>query len=160
MSEEEFINSVETVLPNPPFKINIQTSKQKKVRDQNSFKKITASSLKNHSWDENENIKTFDISLNKKNAGIIGSAIVAILESHNQPTDRIDINSRDIEIEGENYTLNRNLRLSENKIIEESTSIMISDDGDIREEDSTRYLVSSESRISLHGIEVPSTLFP
>lgn len=160
MSEEEFIKSVETVIPNPPFKINIQTSKHKKVRDENSFKEVSASSLKDYSWDEDENIRTFEISLDKKEIGIIGSAIVAILESHDKPTEKIDINSRNIEIEGKSYSLKKNLKLSENKIIQESTSITINDDGEINEDNSTREFASSKSRLSLHGIEVPTTLFP
>ncbi len=160
MSEESFIKSVENVIPNPPFKINIQTTSHKKVRDENSFKEITAISLKDYSWDENENIRTFEIPLNKKEIGILGSATVAILESHGKPVKNIDLNSRDVEIEGETYTLEKNIRLSENSISESSKSITINDDGEIKEESSSREFARSKSRLSLHGIEVPTSLFP
>lgn len=160
MSEESFIKSVENVIPNPPFKINIQTTSHKKVRDENSFKEITAISLKDYSWDENENIRTFEIPLNKKEIGILGSATVAILESHSKPVKNIDLNSRDVEIEGETYTLEKNIRLSENSISESSKSITINDDGEINEESSSREFARSKSRLSLHGIEVPTSLFP
>lgn len=160
MSEESFIKSVENVIPNPPFKINIQTTSHKKVRDENSFKEITAISLKDYSWDENENIRTFEIPLNKKEIGILGSATVAILESHGKPVKNIDLNSRDVEIEGETYTLEKNIRLSENSISESSKSITINDDGEINEESSSREFARSKSRLSLHGIEVPTSLFP
>ncbi len=66
MSKDEFIKSVENVLPNPPFKINIETTKQKRVRDENSFKEVTAIALKDYSWKENENIRTFEIPIDKK----------------------------------------------------------------------------------------------
>lgn len=159
MSEEEFIKSVETVMPNPPFVINIQTASHKEIIDENSFKEVKATSLKDYSWDENENIHTFEILLNKKEEGIIGSAIVAILESHGKPKDRIDLNVREIEIEGKRYSLEKKLNLSDNTIIQESSSITINDEGEISEETATQHFVNSKSKISLHGIEIPTTLF-
>lgn len=160
MSEEAFIKSVENVIPNPPFKINIQTLSHSKVRDENSFKEVTAISLKDYSWNENENIKVFEIPLDKKDIGIIGSAMVAVLESHEKPVKNIELNSRNIEIEGETYTLEKKMKISENSIEETSKSITINDDGDISEDSSARELAKSKSRLSLHGIEIPSTLFP
>ena len=160
MSETEFISSVERVIPNPPFKINIETTKTKKAIDENSFSEITAESLKDYSWMEKENIQTFEISLNKKELGFIGSAIVAILESHGKPVEKIELNSREIEIEGNTYTLERNLAISENSIKENSKSITIDDDGEINENSSSSEYARSKSRISLHGIEIPTTLFP
>lgn len=160
MSEDEFIKSVERVIPNPPFKINIETTKTKKTRDENSFSEVTAESLKDYSWRKNENIRTFEISLNKKEIGFIGSAIVAILESHDKPAEKIELNSRNIEIEGETYTLERNLTISENSIKEQSKTITINDEGEIKEDSSSSEYARSNSRISLHGIEIPTSLFP
>lgn len=160
MDEDEFIKSVENVIPNPPFKINIETKSHKKIRDENSFKEITAISLKDKSWEENENIKVFEITIDKKEIGIIGTATVAILESHNKPVGEISLNSRDILIEGENYTLEKNIKISENSITGTSKTITINDDGDISESDSYNEFARSKSLLSLHGIEVPTTLFP
>ena len=160
MSEQEFIKSVENVIPNPPFKINIQTASHKTFKDENSFKELKAESLKDYSWGENENIKTFKIHLNNKDVGILGSAIIAILENRGKPVNCIDLNSRDIEIEGEFFTLKKNLRITNNSISESSQSITINDDGEINEESSSRELTRSKSRLSLHGIEVPTSLFP
>ncbi len=160
MTEQGFIQSVENVIPNPPFKINIKTMSHDKIRDENSFKEFTSTSIKDSTWKENENIRTFEISLDNKESGIIGSATVAILESHGNPVSRIDLNSRDIEIEGEIYTLERNIQLSENSISEFSKSITINDNGEINEDRSLSTFSRSNSRLSLHGIEVPSTLFP
>lgn len=160
MTELKFIESVENVIPNPPFKINIKTTSQEKVRDENSFKEVTANTLKDNSWDENENIRTFEISLDNKRIGILGSAIIAVLERSGKPVDSIDINSRDVEIEGETYTLEKNLEISENSISESSKSITITDEGEIHEDNSSREFSRSKSRLSLHGIEVPTSLFP
>lgn len=160
MTEEAFIKSVENVIPNPSFKINIVTNSHKKVRDENSFAEITVTSLKDYSWDENENIKVFEIPLDRKEKGIIGSALVAILEKHGKPVDRIDVNSIDITVEGESYTLEKKLWISTNSITLESNTITVNDDGDISKDSSTRDLAKSKSRLSLHGIDVPSSLFP
>lgn len=159
LDENEFIKSVETIIPNPPFKINIETSSQNMFRDENSFKEVVASSLKDFSWREHENIKMFDIDLNDLEEGIIGSASVAILESQDKPVQSLELNSRDIEIEGEIYTIDRNIRIASNSIKETSKSITIDDNGKIKENSSNSDLAQSQSRISLHGIEVPSSLF-
>lgn len=160
MSEDDFINSVENVIPNPPFKINIHTSSHQKVRDENSFREVTATSQKDYSWNENENIKVIEIPLDKKENGIIGTALVAILESHDKPIEMIELSSIDILVEGESYTLQKKLWVSTNSIEQESNSITVNDDGGISKDSSRRDLTKSKSRLSLHGIEVPSTLFP
>lgn len=160
MTEEAFIKSVENVIPNPPFKINIHTFSHQHFRDENSFKEVTAALLKDYSWDDNENIKVFDISLDRKENGIIGSALVAILESHGKPIESIDLTSINITVAGESYTLEKKLWVSVNSITQESSSITVNDEGGISKDISTRDLVKSKSRLSLHGIEVPSSLFP
>jgi hypothetical protein len=160
LKEDEFIKSVETIIPNPPFKINIETESQKKTKDENSFQEVVASSMKDFSWREHDNIRMFDIKLDNQKEGILGSATIAILESHGKPVSQLELNSRDVEIEGETYTLERSIRISENSISESSKSITINDDGDINEDDSTSEFAKSKSRLSLHGIEIPSSLFP
>ena len=111
-------------------------------------------------WKKNENIRTFEISLNNYKIGIIGSATVAVLESHGKPVSRVDLNTRNVEIEGITYTLERNIQLSQNSILEVSKSITINDEGEINEDSSTVSYTNSISRLSLHVIEIPSTLFP
>jgi hypothetical protein len=160
MNEKKFIESIETVIPNPPFKINIETSKSKTTRDENSFRETTANSLKDYTWSQNENINTLEISLNKKELGFVGTSIIAILEKQGKPIKQIELNSKDVEIEGQVYTLEKTLSLSENSIEESSKSITINDEGHIHEYDSTNKHTQSKSRISLHGIEIPSSLFP
>lgn len=159
LSEDEFIQSVGNVVPNPPFKIIIETKSHKKVRDENSFEEIRADQLKNHTWNEHDNIRQFAIELDNEEKGLVGSVVVAILESHGLPTSNIDMTSKSIEIEGEHYTLDKSLQISSNEINESTTSITIDEDGGIEQSDSDSYLCTSISRLSLHGIEVPTTLF-
>lgn len=160
MNEEQFIQSVENVVPNPPFKISIETKSHQKIRDENSFKKIDASLLKNYSWDEHENIREFSIELDSPETGIVGTAVVAVLESHKIPTDQISMTSKTVNIDGEDYNLENSISLSGKEISLDTTSITIDEDGGIDPSNSSTRLVHSKSQISLHGIEVPSNLFP
>ncbi len=160
LSEDGFIQSVENVVPNPPFKITIETESHERVRDENSFEEIKAESLKNHTWDEHENIREFNIEFDNEKQGFVGSVVVAILESHGLPSSSIEMTSRSIEIESEHFPLDKSLRMSSNEINESTTSITIDENGAIEQSDSYNYLCKSKSRLSLHGIEVPSTLFP
>ena len=160
MSENDFIDSIDNVIPNPPFKLNISTITKTEVKDQTSFHNRSSTSLKDYSWDKHENLRLIDIKLDNKSVGIIGSASVAILESQNMPVNSIELNSRDVEIEGEIYTLEREIKISENSIQESSKSITINDDGEIDESSSYSEFAKSKSKLSLHGIEVPTSLFP
>lgn len=160
MKEDKFIQNVENVIPNPPFAINIETTTHKKIRNENSFKEMTSYSLKDYSWNENENIKFIEIDIDRADMGILGSATVAILESQDKPVKSLELNSRDIEVEGQTYTLERELEIDINSIEETSKSITISDDGEIRTGNSSSTLAKSKSKLSLHGIEIPSSLFP
>lgn len=160
MDEEEFIKSVESVIPNPPFQINIETKKKKKTRDQKSFKEIKVDTLKNYSWDDVENINMINVSLENQGTGILGSAIVAILQQNNQPVRHVKLTKKEIEIEGEFFTLEKKLSINNNSINKSSKSITIDEEGIINEEDSFSKIAHSQSRISLHGIEIPTTLFP
>jgi len=160
MDEDEFIESVETVLPNPPFSISIESKTHKKVRDQNSFKEFKATALKDHSWSPHENIRELEIEFDNPEKGFIGSAVIAILESHGLPTDQISMNSKSVEIDGESYTLDKTITLRGKEIRLTSTSITIDEDGGIDSSESINTLRRSTSRFSFHGIEVPSNLFP
>lgn len=160
MDEDEFIESIENVIPNPPFKIKIKTKSHKKTKDENSFKEIKADMLRGHSWDKHENIKEFNLTFDDESNGFIGSAVIAILETHGFPTESIEMSSRSIDIEGDSYRLEKSIRLSGKEISESSTSITIDEDGSVDSSDSRRVLYESKSRLSLHGIEVPSSLFP
>jgi molecular chaperone HtpG len=160
MDEDQFIQSVQRVAPNPPFKISIESQSHKKVIDENTFKEIKAESLKDYSWDKNENIREFSIELTDVNNGFVGSAIVAVLESHGLPVEKIEITSKKIEIDGNFYYLDKSISLGSNEINWQSSSITIDDDGEVEISSSNSRLARSKSRLSLHGIEVPTSLFP
>lgn len=160
MDEDQFIQSVENVVPNPPFKIFIESKSHQKIRDQNSFKELKAASLKDYSWSAHKNIREFTIELNNPDVGFIGTVIVAILESHGMPTGQISMTTKSVMIDNESYDLEKSVRLSGTEITLNTTSITINEDGGIDSSESSTRLAQSKSRISLHGIEIPSSLFP
>ena len=159
MTEEQFFTSVETVVPNPPFKISIETGLQKTVRDETSFNTIRADSLKNHFWDPNKNVREFHIELTDTIKGVVGSAVIAVLESKGSPVPQIKMRSKTVDIEGSPYELKKSLLLVRNNISLVTTSISIDEDGVIDESEGHSTMFESKSRLSLHGIEVPSKLF-
>lgn len=160
MDDDEFIKSVENVIPNPPFEIQIETKSHSKTKDENSFKEINAVTLKNRSWDDHENIREFAIDFSEIDKGFVGSAVIAILESHGLPARRIQMTSKSIKIEGESYDLEKSISTDGKEIHESTSSITIDENGEIDQSNSYNTLYKSSSRLSLHGIEVPFSLFP
>ncbi|TGL65950.1 HD domain-containing protein [Leptospira sarikeiensis] len=160
MKEADFIDSVKRVLPNPPFKVNIQSGSESESIDETSFSLVTAESLRDYSWGEHENVKQYNVDLNLPEKGISGTAIIAILEDKNVPVEEIQLTKKNIDIEGESHDLTKSIQILENEIMQISTSISIDDDGKIETSNSHGVIARSKSRISLHGIDIPTNLFP
>lgn len=159
MDESGFIASVEGIIPNPPFEIKIETSSHSKSRDATSFLQVHASAFENRSWEDHDNVRKISIDFDDPSKGFVGSAVIAILESHGIPLPRIEMKSQEVNIDGELYNLGKSITISANEIHESATNISIDEDGNIDESESYRGLNKSISQLSLHGIEVPNTLF-
>ncbi|MCI5191928.1 MAG: metal-dependent phosphohydrolase [Candidatus Electrothrix sp. AU1_5] len=160
MNEDKFITSVKEIIPNPPFEIKIETSSHSKSIDSTSFSQVHASALEDRSWEEHDNILKILIKFDNPSKGFVGSAVVAILESHGIPTRKVKITSDTVDINGEPYELSKCINLSANEIEEIATNISIDENGEIDQSDSYTSLNKSISQLSLHGIEVPTSLFP
>jgi len=159
LDEDGFIASVENVVPNPPFKIKVETDSHESVRDEKSFEEITAESLKDNTWSESDNIREINITLSDKRKGFVGSAIIALLESNELPVSGIEMTSTSIDIEGTQYPLEKSLSMKGSNIYETTTSITIDETGSIDQSNSMMHVFESKSRLSFHGIEVPTSLF-
>ncbi|MDP1976153.1 HD domain-containing protein [Undibacterium sp.] len=160
MADLEFVKSVENVIPNPPFKIKIESGSENKQLDENTFEAIKVSSLKNYYWKDHENIKEFTVDFSDKAKGLVGSAIIAILEHSQNPVNEINVNAKSVKIDGATYKLDKSISVEQNIINIKATSIEIDDNGKIEQSTSSNVLVKSSSKVSLHGIEVSTTLFP
>lgn len=160
MASKDFFNSVNSLIPNPPFEITIECDGSEESRDQNSFLKEKAITLKDHSWDPVDNVKIVDIEFNDPNLAISGTAVIAILETKGTPVREVNFRSRNIEIDGNSYEVSKSLEVSNGRIEKHSTSIEVDEDGNVETGSNWSYYMESRGRISLHGIEVPMVLFP
>jgi hypothetical protein len=160
MNEKEFIDSVKKIVPNPPFLIEINTNNAKEEIDEKSFSKYSIDDLKGNYWDDNENLKSIDININKADKGFVGTIKIGLLEMHDRPIKEIHVKSTEINIDNETYTLEKKLELIDNEIRLLSDSITVDDDGEVNKSHFTSTIAESRSKISLYGIEVPMSLFP
>lgn len=85
---------------------------------------------------------------------------IGILIKNGLPAEEIEILSKDVEIDGEIYTLSSNIKYKTNCITETSTSISVDEDGEIDTNTSWSERFKSKASLSIHGIEVPYNLFP
>lgn len=160
MDEDAFIKSVEDVIPNPPFKILIEGPSKSRIRDAQSFNFLEANSLKDYTWNPNPNVKELSFRLSDAQMGFVGSVTVALLEERRMPVKCVQMPSRPVNIDGKDYVLEKSIVLNDALIELETSSITVDEDGNVNQSDTSSYLAKSKSLISLHGIEVPTTLFP
>jgi hypothetical protein len=160
MGEEEFIDSVKKLVPNPPFCIEITTDKKNEKINEQSFQLYSVDDLKGSDWEDNENLRQIDIKIDRIDRGYIGMAKIGLLETHGNPERTVTVKSTIVRIEDDDYTLEKEIKLSSNEIQLLSSSITVNDDGKIEKQNFQTTIAKSRSRISLHGIEVPMSLFP
>jgi molecular chaperone HtpG len=160
MDEDQFIKSVENVIPNPPFAISIESGTHVRKLDENSFRQVRATSLADYSWNKNQNIRELELEFIDPAKGFVGTAFVAIMESHGAPASEVNMTSKSVTIDDESYELKKQLKLDGNDISLSTTTISIDEKGAITSSSMASMVFQSRSKISLHGIEVPMTLFP
>ncbi|MDB4265491.1 ATP-binding protein, partial [bacterium] len=160
MNAEDFTKSVGNLIPNPPFKITIRSDKNVLTRDNTTFGRVKASTLKQGDWRKHENVRTIDLTFSEPAKGFSGSALVAFLQKKRKPVDSIELKANSVRIDEDDYNLERSMRLAGQTIDVESSSITIDDNGGISPDSSSSELFRSRSKLSFHGIEVPMDLFP
>ena len=160
MSGEEFVQCIKDIVPNPAVQIEIETDKENETYTNDGFEKLNLELLLDYSWDNKRNIRTIDIDLNCEEYGFKGKGCIGILVKNDVPVEKIEILSKDIEIDGEIYTLSSYVKYANNCVTETSTSITVDEDGEIDTNTSWAERFKSKSSLSIHGIEVPYNLFP
>ena len=160
MSEDEFIQCIRTIVPNPAVPIDIETDKGREIHSSEYFYDLDLEPLLDYSWHNKKNIRKLEIDLTCDEYSFVGKGCVGILVKNNAPVDEIEILSKDVEIDGEVYTLSSNIRYEANCIRENSTSISVDENGDIDTTTSYSERFKPHASLSIHGIEVPCKLFP
>lgn len=159
-ADSKKIESVTKILPHPPFPIEIITSSETLIHTGEEFKKLNLDDLKGHYWKGDANINEIRFDFDKNAFGIYGKGLVAILEKKGKPVNEIELTSKDVNVDGIDYILERSIRIKNNEIEKTSKSIEIDEEGTPKLNDSTSRLAKSKAVIALHGIEVPINIFP
>ena len=92
--------------------------------------------------------------------GFKGKGCIGIIIKNDLPVEKIEMLSKDIEIDGEIYTLSSGIEYKTNYIAETSTSISVDEKGKIDTNTSWYERFKSKAFLSIHGIEVAYDLFP
>jgi len=158
LTNEEFIETVKKSISKPEIPVEIITDKESVSYTKEDFYKVKASSLRDYSWRVDENLKEIEFSF--KLNGIEGNALIAFIEQYNKPVLKIDKLSESVDINGVDYELSMELNYKENEIGKSTASIGITDEGEIKQSSSYSRLAKSESRMSIHGITYPESIFP
>lgn len=159
MSEDDFIQCIRNIAPNPAVQIAICTDKVHEIHSSDYFDELGLEPLLDYTWNSKHNIKKIVIDLTYEKYSFKGKGCIGILIRNHEPVNEIEIMSKDIEIDGEVFTLSSEIKYGTNCIIENSTSLTVDEDSQINTETSYSERFKSISSLSIHGIEVPCNLF-
>lgn len=159
-SDEKFIQSITKLIPHPPFAIEIVTKTKTQTHTGENFKSFSLDDLRDYEWKSDPNIREIVLEIDSEEYGIYGKGMAAVLQEHNAPVNELKLSGRDVNVDGENYVLNRAISYGDNEIKKTSKTIEIDESGEPQLNDSRTTLASSKAIIALHGIEVPFELFP
>lgn len=164
MNSDEFIKSVKALLPLPPFDIQITTDRKQEICSPDDFDELDLSLVQDYTWKhhnevEKRNIKNIFFDLNWSEYSFRGSACVACIVKNKMPVNKVDLISKNVNIDGEIYQLSYDISYGTNCIQKNSSSIEVNDSGEINSSSSFTHISDSQSVLSIHGIEVPCSLF-
>lgn len=164
LDPENFVDSVKEMIPLPPFPIDIYSGDNHTIYDGQNYNSLDLSMKDSYTWDSlgkdsKSNIKIIDIDLESSKYGFQGKASIAIIENHGTPVENLDLVSKEIYIDSEQYSLSYSLNYGTGNIDKSSSQIEVNEDGDIESNTSYSKVARSESQLSIHGIDVPTNLF-
>jgi hypothetical protein len=155
-NDSQFIEYVENLIPKPPFSIVIRRNHTIKNINQDNFLSKNLDVLKDHSWNNLDNIKVFEFEFDEN--GLKGKARIGILEKGGNPVYEVYSEAKSVDIQGSIFPLNRKIYVSQGFLTQEASIITVDDSGRIHTSNSTSHLLKSKCKMSFHGIEVPHNL--
>jgi len=159
-TEQKIIDSITRILPHPPFPIEIITENNTTIHTGEEFKKRKIEELKDYQWKEDTNVIEIPFEFPANEFGIVGKGLAAIIVSKKVPSDKIFLSSKTINVDGEEYELERYILYSENGIKKTAQTIEVDEYGYTQLNDSNTSLAQSKAIVALHGIEIPFNVFP
>jgi molecular chaperone HtpG len=162
MNYEKFFKFVSKTIPNPPFAIQVKNGDEVNQHTSDSFFNISSEFYKDLDWRNYNYIKQYELDISDSELGLSGKAFIGILEKNKMPVKNIEVASRDVTISGllESFTLKTAISVDHNSISKSTQSIEIDEDEQVNTSTGTSKIMSSKSKLSLHGIEIPMNLFP
>jgi len=149
---------IQKTIPFPPFNIKIIIDNVTYIHspilpEQASLSEFTTN------LEENANLKSYSIILDGKE-GISGRCEVILIDEENMPKDVIESTSREFTINGTTMSFTSTIKIEPNEIRLTSKNIDTNSlEREIKTKTSNNTLRQSRSKISLHGIELPMSLF-
>ncbi|NCD08758.1 MAG: metal-dependent phosphohydrolase [Negativicutes bacterium] len=160
MSKEDFVNCVKKLIPLPPFNIEVKAANTVEICAPDSFMKLDLKLDHDYTWSREDNIKTVSISLDCPEQGFSGKAEIAFIVSNNgEIMESLDICKKNVEVDGNFYTLSSSISYADNCIHKHSINLEIDENASVQTNSSYREINNSASSISIHGINVPCSLF-
>lgn len=160
ITHQDLIDSICKIIPRPPFPIEIITPTLRIEHSGEKFRTSSFDDLRDYYWRENPNIKELAFTLSSQEYGIFGKALVGILEDRGLPVPEIELQAKQVNVDGNNYTLERSIKYGTNEIEKKSKTIEINEEGTPNLSNSTTKLATSKAILALHGIEIPFNIFP
>lgn len=157
---EQIIKELHELFPNPPFEIDVNIHGDKDKLSAVDFSRDLRAIDFPENWQEHENLRLIKIEILDKEIGIACNGYIGFLEHANKPMKQILTKEKEILIDMEQFNLKMSISMDENLIKDESASITLNSSGDIDATSSYITIAKSFCKLSLHGILVPTNLFP
>lgn len=160
MTNSQFVACVKKLVPLPPFEIAIHCDEIKTICSPDDFEELVFPLEDEYSWSKEDNIKIVSFDLNDEIRGFRGKAQIAyIVNQYGQILKGLDISKKEVVVEGERFTLSSSISYAINCIHKSSSSLEVDEDGQVNAHESFREICKSSSYLSIHGIDVPCSIF-
>lgn len=157
----EFIEAVEKTIPNPPVKLKIITDQDSKTRSSIDFAQLSIEDHKDYSWENIDIVQDYILEFKKEeDLGIEGKILLGILLHNGKPIDNNELNNKVYKLDEEDFEFNRKVRAGNNGYIFDLKGVGYDKNGNLKPKSTVNWACNSKSVLSLHGIEIPTTLFP
>lgn len=87
MNEEEFMQCIKAIVPNPAVQIEIETNKGSELYSSDYFDDLDLEPLLDYSWNNTKNIRKIDIDLTCEEYGFKGRGCIGVLTKNGLPAE-------------------------------------------------------------------------
>lgn len=158
-SQEQIFDYIKKTIPFPPFPIEVSIGDKSFLHNPVSPNNVDLKELKKDHNTPNDSIRTLELIFDGTE-GITGKGEVILIEEDILPKEKIDFSAKPITVNGQEVILKSYLKTEENAISFAQEQFDLKKiDKDLSTHYSHSRLRESKSAISLHGIELPFSLF-